>query len=256
MGSRALIAAFVSLCVMLPEFAFSQDDKLRSLRQRAEAGEAKAQSDLGVAYLYGFHGTQPDPAEALKWLRKAADQGDGDASMSIADMYFSGTGVARDYTQAARWYGCPPPNSQALGECREVTYKDLPTGALDLLKKIGCDVSSNYDYGSAVDLNGDGEPEYQICCKDSPHGPCGAVIVGKVGSTWRDLTAKQSLVAVVEACGGLIVLQSRHQGWSDVCLPNQCSAVSSPTGRPCVPTIWQFDGNQYRSVKYTPIPRK
>ena len=111
---------------------------------------------------------------------------------------------------------------------------------------------SSYDYGSAVDLNGDGEPEYQVCSKDSPHGPCSSVVIGKIGSVWKDLTAKEGVAGYAYACGLFVVLDSRHGRYDDVCLPNQCSTVSSPTGKPCVPTIWHFINGRYRSVEYTP----
>ncbi|HEV2448415.1 MAG TPA: tetratricopeptide repeat protein, partial [Candidatus Sulfopaludibacter sp.] len=141
---------------------------LSSLRQRAGAGDPKAQAELGFLYDYGAGGVTRDPVEALKWYRKAAEQGDAAGQHGIAAMYFEGRGVQKDYAEAARWYRCPPPNTQALSSCKEISYKDLPDGALKLLTKMKCDVTSNYNYGSAVDLNGDGEPEYQVCCGDAP----------------------------------------------------------------------------------------
>ena len=228
--------------------------KLTSLRQRAEAGDPKAQYELGFMYEYGAGGAPRDPAEALKWYHRAAEQGEGGAESAIADMYFGGIGVTRDYSEAARWYGCPKPNAEALASCRAISYKDLPEGARDLLTKMKCDVvGSNYDYGSAVDLNGDGEPEYQVCCKEASHGPCGAVVIGKIGSAWKDLTAKEGVVGFGYPCGLFFVLDSRHNGFSDVCVASECSTVSSPTGKPCVPTIWHFVDGRYRSVEYTPV---
>jgi hypothetical protein len=43
-------------------------------RVRAEQGDAKAQYSLGAAYALG-EGVAKDSAEAVKWYRKAADQG-------------------------------------------------------------------------------------------------------------------------------------------------------------------------------------
>lgn len=112
-----------------------------------------------------------DYAEALKWYRKAAEQGDVSARMEIGRMNFEGIGMPKDYVEAARWYQCPKPSVQALAGCREISYGDLPQGALDLLAKMKCHVGSNYAYGSAVDPNGDGEPEYQVCCGDRNDEP-------------------------------------------------------------------------------------
>jgi hypothetical protein len=253
----AMTTTVVALCLTMLTFGQTvapQDAaKLSSLRQRAEAGDVKAQSELGFMYEYGVGGAQRDPAEAVKWYHEAAEQGDVGAKHSIAVMYFEGRGVIKDYPEAARWYGCPKPNTQSLSSCREISYQDLPQGALDLLTKMKCDVSSNYDYGSAVDLNGDGEPEYQVCCKDASHGPCNAVVIGKIGSAWKELTAKEGVFGFANACGLFVVLDAHHNGFSDICLPNQCSMVSSPTGKPCVPTIWHFVNGRYRSVEYTPV---
>jgi TPR repeat protein len=45
-------------------------------RKAAEQGDAKAQNNLGVMHARGL-GVPLDYAEAAKWFRKAADQGDG-----------------------------------------------------------------------------------------------------------------------------------------------------------------------------------
>jgi hypothetical protein len=113
------------------------------------------------------------------------------------------------------------------------------------------DVGSNYDDGSAVDLSGQGTPVYQVCCSQPSHGPCGAVVIGKIGEEWKDLTAKDGLLGFSGACNGFIVLDSEHNGFHDVCLPDQCSTVTPVKGIECVPTIWQFSNGCYRSVVNT-----
>ncbi len=45
-----------------------------------------------------------DDAEAVKWYRKAAEQGDGDAQFNLALMYYNGLYVPQDYAEAAKWY--------------------------------------------------------------------------------------------------------------------------------------------------------
>ena len=257
MRKPPLIASLVALWLAMSasgQMTAAQDAaKVTSLRERAEAGDPKAQFELGFMYEYGVGGAPRDYAEALRWYRKAVELGDADARLSIGRMYFEGIGVTRDYAEAARWYGCPRPNTEALASCRAISYKDLPEGALDLLAKMKCDVSSNYDYGTAVDLNGDGDPEYQVCCHDAPHGPCAAAVIGKVGSVWRELNEKGGVLGFEPPCRLFIVLDSRHGGFNDVCLPAECSTISSPTGKPCFPTIWHFIDGRYRSVEYTPV---
>ena len=80
--------------------------------------------------------------------------------------------------------------------CRAITYADVPADAKGLLRKTKCEVrsGSNYDFGTAVHLNGDGSPEYEFSCREARRGPCSAVIIGKVGTKWKDLTAKEGVL--------------------------------------------------------------
>lgn len=68
-----------------------------TLQQRASAGEAAAQAELGSRYRRAQGGAPADNALGLAWVRKAADQGDVKAELELA----SNTG---DYTQDAVWY--------------------------------------------------------------------------------------------------------------------------------------------------------
>lgn len=43
-------------------------------------------------------------AEAEKWYRKAAEQGDDEAESRLGEMYQDGEGVLRDYGEALKWY--------------------------------------------------------------------------------------------------------------------------------------------------------
>ena len=45
-----------------------------------------------------------DDAEALRWYRKAAEQGDALAQAYLSLAYRRELGVPRDYPKAARWY--------------------------------------------------------------------------------------------------------------------------------------------------------
>ena len=51
----------------------------QSIKERAEQGDAEAQSALGIMYDLG-EGVPEDDAEAVKWYRKAAEQGNADGS--------------------------------------------------------------------------------------------------------------------------------------------------------------------------------
>lgn len=79
-----------------------------SLKRQAEAGDAAAQNALGLRYSEG-KGVAKDPAQALVWWRKAADQGEANAQYRLGEIY-NGTysdilyGVPKDAAQAVTWY--------------------------------------------------------------------------------------------------------------------------------------------------------
>ena len=54
------------------------EDKTEQWRKAAERGDAEAQYWLGRCYYFG-EGVAWDRAEAVKWFRKAAEQGDASA---------------------------------------------------------------------------------------------------------------------------------------------------------------------------------
>ena len=72
-------------------------------RKAADQGIAVAQRHLGSYYDSG-NGVPKDSAEAVKWYRKAADQGDAIAQSYLGLMYDSGNGVPKDSAEAVKWY--------------------------------------------------------------------------------------------------------------------------------------------------------
>ena len=225
------------------------------ITRRAEQGDPKAEYALGDNYEHGFW-VAIDHAEAIRWYRKAAEKGDPTARQTMGQMYFDGKGVKQDFAEAARWFGCPKPSEAILSSCQQIAYEDLPQRARDLLAKTKCEVrsGSNYDYGSVVDLDGNKSPAYEFCCSESPHGPCGAVLIGKIGNEWRELSPKEGLRGFYGACNGLIVLESQHNGFHDICLADECS---TPGTNQCVtPAIWQFSSGRYHSVGIAPVKTK
>ena len=57
---------------------------------------------MGVCYFNG-QGVAEDYTEAVKWLRKAAEQGHAVGQYILGVCYFNGQGVAEDYTEAVKW---------------------------------------------------------------------------------------------------------------------------------------------------------
>lgn len=75
--------------------------------QRANDGCLQAQKDLYSAYLNGNGGVQYDLIEAIKWLKKAAFQGDAEAAWRLGEYYESGwrDSIEKDIEQAIFWTG-------------------------------------------------------------------------------------------------------------------------------------------------------
>jgi TPR repeat protein len=78
-------------------------DAERWLRAAATQGDAEAQLWLGLGYDRGYFG-RTDHQESLKWLRRSAAQGLPDAQVALAQMYEDGRGVSRSDEDAAYWY--------------------------------------------------------------------------------------------------------------------------------------------------------
>lgn len=73
----------------------------------AMAGNAKDQWAIATCYRDGDGGVpggKIDMEEAVKWFRKAADQGYGDAMVSLGVLYKTGNGVPQDKAKAAEYF--------------------------------------------------------------------------------------------------------------------------------------------------------
>ena len=90
----------------------------RWFRQTAENGDSTAQSVLGELYYSGLIGVEVEmknypgvsnteyhknPTEAVKWFRRAAEQGNAIAQNNLGVFYENGVGVPIDYVEAYKW---------------------------------------------------------------------------------------------------------------------------------------------------------
>jgi TPR repeat protein len=66
-------------------------------------GDAIALFNLGICYQNGF-GVPKDDTQAVKWFRKAAEQGHAMAQKNLGRCYHWGRGVQLDYGEAVKWY--------------------------------------------------------------------------------------------------------------------------------------------------------
>lgn len=99
-------------------------EERQATEARAGQGDAKAQFDLGMAYVTGWIGVW-DVSLAAKWLRKSAEQGNPDGQFAFGAHCHKGEGIPKDCQQAVRWYRAAAEQGHRvapfnLGYCYEV----------------------------------------------------------------------------------------------------------------------------------------
>lgn len=98
--SAFLLAAAIEQGVAAP---VDQDESIRRYRQAAESGLPEAQILLARRLIADRDNDDDDTcAEALRWLRRAADAGSLDAEVDLALVHLRGIGMAADRTEARR----------------------------------------------------------------------------------------------------------------------------------------------------------
>jgi hypothetical protein len=98
----------------------SYAEALKWHRKAAEQGYAEGQNDLAVMYNFG-RGVPQNYAEALKWYYRAAEQGLAKAQDNLGIMYANGQGVPQDYVSAHMWFNL----SAAQGDADGIKNRDL-----------------------------------------------------------------------------------------------------------------------------------
>lgn len=85
-----------------PSSVLADDDEvapdLIALQAKAESGNVKAQTQLADTFI-----GSDDFTNAVVWYRKAAEQGDVTAQLSLASLLMAGRGAAKNPQEAAKW---------------------------------------------------------------------------------------------------------------------------------------------------------
>ncbi len=77
-------------------------EAVRWYRRAAEQGHTAVQGSLGSMYLNG-QGVPQDLPEAVRWFKHAAEWSHAGAQMSLGLLYATGLGVPQDYLEAHKW---------------------------------------------------------------------------------------------------------------------------------------------------------
>jgi TPR repeat protein len=70
---------------------------------RANAGVPNMQAKLARCYIEGW-GIEKDAVEAVRWSRKAAEQGNAEGQLCLGMCYFSGIGVVKNEMEGIKWF--------------------------------------------------------------------------------------------------------------------------------------------------------
>ncbi len=98
------------MAVIATPIAFAQPNAISSsplsvelLRVKADAGDPRAQVELGLRYIDGTD-VKKDFAQAADWFRQAAMQGDAQGQLEVGVMYVNGEGMPSDIREGYAWY--------------------------------------------------------------------------------------------------------------------------------------------------------
>ncbi|MBE6364291.1 MAG: sel1 repeat family protein [Lentisphaerae bacterium] len=106
-GSKLLLIAALFGCTffcMADDDQFAYDRENNEFYEDAEAGDARAQYNLGVCYFTGKDVERYNLQEAVRWFRRAADQGYANAECFLGLCYTFGRGVTQNYVTARSWF--------------------------------------------------------------------------------------------------------------------------------------------------------
>lgn len=85
-------------------YALSDEEIFNIEQEKAQNGDAEAQTFVGYMYEHG-QGVKQDYKKAFEWYEKAAIQGVPQAQVILGAMYESGICVRQDKHIAKEWYG-------------------------------------------------------------------------------------------------------------------------------------------------------
>ena len=105
-------------------------------RKAAEQGEAESQFLLARIYHDGT-GLPQDNKQAAKWLTKAAEHGNAIAQAQLGSLYGKGEGVVQDYARAHMWFNLAAANGRENGsEGRDLVAKEMTSDQIAEAQKM------------------------------------------------------------------------------------------------------------------------
>ena len=97
-----LLILFLPVSVLADTSDYIWNEQFTQKLLKAEAGNARAQYDVGNMYLKG-QGTVTDRRKAHEWISKAAKSGYQKAEFKLGLMFLQGMGTATNFEKAEKW---------------------------------------------------------------------------------------------------------------------------------------------------------
>ena len=225
-----LALAMLALTLIAP-WAVGQDpDPIAETRRLAEQGDADAQYNLGYRYVTGI-GVPQDRAEAVRWLRLAADQGHTQAEDFLGRMPPMGSQRATDNVAETELPATlPPATRQSQRSGNPFRVPSLRTDA----EQGDADAQSNlgfwYAYGLGVVKDDAEAARWFRLAADQGRTSARSSISGSCTPTaW----AYRKIPPNLSTGSGL---QSTSPCWP----PIRAMPSHSATSGSCTPTAWAF----------------
>ena len=104
-------------CFITWDREFPKDDAeaVRWWKRAAEQGDVTAEGNLGTAYGLGM-GVPKDEVESVRWHTKAAENGNAASQFSLGMFYLQGAGVPKDEAEGVKWLRKSAEQGNADGE--------------------------------------------------------------------------------------------------------------------------------------------
>lgn len=106
-----------NLSVMSANMPPKKKNGFKETAKAAEQGNTEAQYELGRMYFLG-RDVAKNATEAEKWYQKAANQGNAKAQNELGNLYYTGLNVTRNYSEAIKWYQKAAEQGNVDAQCR------------------------------------------------------------------------------------------------------------------------------------------
>ena len=111
-------------------------EKIAEWKEDAKNGDAWAQFTLGIAYATG-RGVPQDDKVAVKWYKKAAEQGHADAQAGLGLISWEyGNGIVEDKVQAYAWLNIAAANDDKWKETKSELAQKMTIEQIAKARKL------------------------------------------------------------------------------------------------------------------------